>query len=51
MDRNIYICDDRPIEMSDRVKNMTEDELDKEFARLFGDAHESANKKAQDLAM
>lgn len=31
-----YICDDRPIPVSDRIKNMTEEEKAKEFQRLFG---------------
>ena len=31
-----YICDDRPIEPSERIKKMTETELEEEFIRLFG---------------
>lgn len=31
------ISDDRPIEPSERIKNMTDEELEEEFQRLFGD--------------
>ena len=36
-DNDKYICDDRPIEPSERIKKMTESELEDEFQRLFGE--------------
>ena len=31
------ICDDRPIEASEEIKKMSEEELEQEFQRRFGD--------------
>ena len=31
-----YICDDTPIEISERLKKMSDDELKKEFQKRFG---------------
>ena len=31
-----YICDDRPLEESERVSAMTDEEVEKEFNILFG---------------
>lgn len=31
------ICGDRPIEPGERIKNMTDEEIEEEFQRLFGD--------------
>lgn len=32
-----YICDDRPIEMSEKIANMTDEELEAEFQKRFGE--------------
>lgn len=32
-----YICDDRPIEIPEKIKNMSDEELKKEFQKRFGD--------------
>lgn len=32
-----YICDDREIEMPERIKNMTDEEVLEELKKLFGD--------------
>ena len=32
---NEYICDDRPIEMSEEIANMTDEEIEKEFIKRF----------------
>lgn len=34
---NEYICNDNPVEESERIKRMSEEELEKEFLKLFGD--------------
>lgn len=34
---NDYICDDREIEIPERIKNMTDEEAKEEFKRIFGD--------------
>lgn len=39
------ISDDRPIEPSERIKNMSDEELEQEFQRLFGDILEDENEK------
>lgn len=31
-----YICDDRPIEKSARIKNMSDEEFEIEFKKRFG---------------
>lgn len=32
-----YICDDRPIEVSERIQKMTDEEIEKEFKERFSD--------------
>lgn len=32
-----FICDDRPIEIPERIKKMSDEELKKEFQKRFGD--------------
>lgn len=34
---NEYICDDRPIEMSKEIANMTDSELEEEYQKRFGE--------------
>lgn len=37
MDNNDFICYDREIEPTEKIKNMTEEELEAEFYKRFGD--------------
>ena len=32
-----YICDDRPIEVSEEIKKMTDEEIEEEFKKRFSD--------------
>lgn len=32
-----FICDDKPIEMPEQIKNMTDEEIEKEFRERFGE--------------
>ena len=32
-----FICDDRIVEPSDRIKNMTTEEIEKEYQKRFGE--------------
>lgn len=42
---NDYICDDREIKISDRIKNMTDEEIEEEFKKRFGDIEEFIDEK------
>lgn len=33
---NDYICNDRPIEASEQIKKLTDEELEREFEKRFG---------------
>lgn len=37
MEKSIYICDDTPIDMENILPDMTEEEIEAEFKRLFGE--------------
>lgn len=37
-----YICDDRPMKSCPEVNNMTDSELEEEFAKRFGDVQNNA---------
>lgn len=32
-----YICDDRPVEVSEKIKKMTDEEIEEEFKKRFSD--------------
>lgn len=40
-----YICDDREIEIPERIKNMTDEEVLEELKKLFGDIEEFIDEK------
>ncbi len=32
-----YICDDRPVEVSEEIQKMTDEEIEEEFKKRFSD--------------
>lgn len=45
--KNEWIINDNPIEPSDRIKNMSDEELEEEFHRIFEDYIESLPTKVK----
>ncbi len=45
--KNEWIINDNPVEPSDRVKNMSDEELEREFHRIFGDYIEAVPTKTK----
>lgn len=38
-----YICDDRPIKVSDEIQEMSDEEIEKEFQKRFNEDNEDNN--------